>query len=623
MDTQDKNYFLFVPSRLIDSPKTIRYQIDGKDAEYVGMQTNEAVTKYLAEYLHTGGKKLDKIIMLCTKEVMEEKIPAVGGITTLDYYRQTVHTYLSEQEELAQEYGDLDGLFEIIPYAASDYEVNEINRRLKEVIGIPESGADLSGKHLYVDFTGGPRSAALTLVFTCRILQLNGVKVEKILYSNIIGFGGNRIGKIEECTEVYRLFDMLEAKEALAYGDFGKMIRHLNEKGDEELKEALVRLANSCTDREMAVQMNQFITAVSASEGILKDADRIAGMEGSVEASVIASGIKEQVNASRNMVENAQYKELVNIEEFLEKKNYDKAISLFREKIIKIMIDLGILKGGSDQRNYEAEVTNELMGAYCYYEKSAKYKRSFWDAVRDYVEALNRNPEKDPLAILQVRNAKLYDLREYRNQIPRWGFAHDGFGVSQSICNEKIIPYLEADERGTSNPLTMLERYQQLERIYMGHGFPFACTYGNSYFYEDYEALYRANMEQGATSLHNYFQGVADERMARVLTCFPEETFTYRTLIRALHKKQNEKMLRILFPFQLSRKNIDSDRIKGEKWEEFVYDFARSFYSVKQVRNKVTHPDDLKRAEFDQAIQTMKRVIGRIKEIAEEQKKQT
>ncbi len=80
-------------------------------------------------------------------------------------------------------------------------------------------------------------------------------------------------------------------------------------------------------------------------------------------------------------------------------------------------------------------------------------------------------------------------------------------------------------------------------------------------------------------------------------------------------------MLHVLFPFQLRNSKIRLDVIKGEKWNEFMYEFAQSFYSVKQTRNNAAHIASLKGDDLENAVETIKKVIGKIREIGEEKNK--
>lgn len=622
MNTQDKNYLLFVPSRLTANPKAICYKVEGRETEYVGMQTNEAVTKYLIDELHERNGKLDKIIMLCTEGVQYEKLSVIEGRTTLEYYKDAIREFLAGDEKYSKEYSDTEALFEIIPYSASDYDVNEIKKPLYEVLKITEKKEKAIKEHLYVDFTGGPRSAALTLIFTCRMLQLNEVSVEKILYSNIISSGQKFAGKIEECTKVYNVFAGLEAKEALMHGDRSKIIEYAEKSGDEDMKKTLQKLDETSSRREMANQTNQLEDVIQESQEVIAAADKIANMGDSLVAELVSKGIENQIKDSRNIVENPKYKELVYIEENLKRKKYDKVVSFFRENIIDSLIEFQIIKGGWGKKLDKKVVVNELMGVYCYYElpesrksvaNNKDVKRTFLDAVRDYINLLHECQDQDPLDILEERNKRFYDLREHMDWTSKRGFSHNG--RSRYISNERLFPYLETDAGAGMNAGKLIEKYQKMEQVYMGYGFPFACTYGNTWFFDGYEELYKKNMDRGAKSLQKYFQGTADGRMQKALACFPKERFTYETLISALQKEQYQKMLHVLFPFELNKKSICSDVMTDEKWEEFIYDFVRSFYNVKQVRNDMTHGGNLEGDDVERAVSTVERVLHQIKEM--------
>lgn len=220
LSEKNENYLLFVPS-LMSRDQVIHYKVTGWENEYLGMQTNEAVTKYLIDYLESKGAKLDKIIMLCSDEVknQELKLDQVSGRTTLEYYKGVILDFYKSK---GCENIDAEGLFEIIPYIPkNDGEPEEIVEPLKKVLQITGEGENASGKHLFVDFTGGLRSAALLLLFACRILQKRGVEVEKILYSQI--YPRTDQGALEECTGTYQIFEHFEAQIEEKHGGSGTL----------------------------------------------------------------------------------------------------------------------------------------------------------------------------------------------------------------------------------------------------------------------------------------------------------------------------------------------------------------------------------------------------------------
>ena len=197
-----ENYLLFVPSLLTERAEIFTYTAGEKAQQYEGMQTNEAVSKYLADYLHEKGTSLTKIIMLCSEEVCKNIIEKAGGCTTLEYYKDAIWKFLKKYGE---DYGEKEELFETIPLKSGNEQTAEdVVEPIKQVLEITEGQQIDVSKHLYVDFTGGMRNAALTLVFACRILQRLGVAVDKILYSNISS------KTVEECTRTYDYFELFE-----------------------------------------------------------------------------------------------------------------------------------------------------------------------------------------------------------------------------------------------------------------------------------------------------------------------------------------------------------------------------------------------------------------------------
>ena len=96
------NYLLFVPS-LLSRTESIVYQAAAEGLgnttypNYSGLQTNEAVTKFLIDYLYNEGESLDKIIMLCTTEVLEKQMSQIGGQTTYEYYKEEIQKYIRER----------------------------------------------------------------------------------------------------------------------------------------------------------------------------------------------------------------------------------------------------------------------------------------------------------------------------------------------------------------------------------------------------------------------------------------------------------------------------------------------------------------------------------------------
>ncbi len=211
-----KNYLLFMPSLISrNNPPRIAYRSDEIDEVYYGFQTNVPASMLVLSKLAHRGEQLNGIIMLCSKEVLNNSVHINGKvITTYDHYAETI-------SERMREFGYND---EDIHSAFVKFPLNEINpgswssmdtvqnEMLSLISGDDNAAAD--EMTLFVDYTGGLRSASMLLVFFSKLLESQGVKVEDVFYSNIskvdskTGLGE---GKIESCMDTYRVFDYLSA----------------------------------------------------------------------------------------------------------------------------------------------------------------------------------------------------------------------------------------------------------------------------------------------------------------------------------------------------------------------------------------------------------------------------
>lgn len=612
---KDENYLLFVPS-LLTRTKSITYQV-GEEV-YIGMQTNEAVSKYLIDYLQKKGEKLDKIIMLCSREVEHDRIEWIGGQTTLEYYQDEIRAFL--KDKLPQE--GAENLFEIVPYTSgNDGESEEITEPLKQVLRIAGEEKLENKKHLFVDFTGGTRSAALLLLFACRILQKSGVEVEKILYSNISSQGDE--GRVEECTRTYQLFGYLEAEVEEKNGGV-KKIREYAKTLDVKEKKQIEKLVNLKVKMEESKKKNQLGEVAQVAKQYqeeLKKADKLDGSSGLKRAVSILS--ENSGKEAENIVSKGRLPELGVIEESIKRGDYDKALNLFRQKILHTLYGGKLLKvngrflkkNGKENVLQEDMLAKEIMGVYCYYEEPEPNRFSgkhvFMDTVCDYINLLWQNPREEPKKVLErYMGRDFYNLNNYLDEVPRWGFPHNDYSLR--VAKRKVLPYLEEYSRSGVELEGIIDRYIQLDRLYMSYGFPFACTYDKSIM-DKYDELYKKILENGAESLQRLYQGKEDTVIQRLKKAFPEEDVKYEALVMKLKEKDQEELLHILFPFRLIEKNISSGVIKGEEWEEFIYNFAKSFYIIKSVRNKIIHNGQLGKKETKRAIEELKRFMEFLK----------
>lgn len=595
------NYLLFVPS-LLSKNDLIKYKIVIEDVneeeypEYEGIQTNEAMTKFLIDYLKKSDGSLNKIIMLCTEEVRRNRIPEVGDMTTLEFYKQRIKQFLQEKEQ------EVEDLFEVVTYVPQNNEnENQIMMALEKIIQPFEESK--VKKRVYVDFTGGSRSAALTLVFASRILDKSNVEVAKILYSNLKRKNGELVGSIEECTRTYRIFSELERQLMIT--------NELVIKEDSDIKSIIEKqLEKTYSDMIKASRTNQAKKVQEKkklAEELLTQID-ISKMSYSERKTLVA--LQKKIEELLKEIENP----LLSIKNHLKMERYDKALADFREKIGNILLQAKIIevkeqyKENGGLKNDLA--INEIAAVYDYYENN-KNKSTYMKMIQEYIEKLCENPEKSPKEIQEEFFDEYYfSLERYLDKIPKHGFKHSSF--SRKKCDSHVIAYLEKFQKDGNDLRTCLQKYAELDRLYMGYGFPFGCTYGGSYYYDGYDKAYKNNFKYGVESLQKCFIGEGDRKIDRMCALYPEEKFTYVTLIEKLRDVNNKEMLYILFPYQLLKSGISKGQADCRNWSEFMHRFAKTYCIVKSVRNKSTHPKEMEKGEMKLAIEEMTKLIAEI-----------
>ncbi|MGN0593581.1 MAG: hypothetical protein ACI4I6_00335 [Hominimerdicola sp.] len=132
-----------------------------------GQQTNEAAIKYVVKKLKSKNKKLDKIILLETNEVVNNPISQNDIRTT--------HTYLSEIIEKETPGTTISQL------KLNDSKAENLNK-LTEVLKVSENPDEIN---IYFDSTGGTRDVSDWIKMVVKFLEYSGYKIADVLYSDI------------------------------------------------------------------------------------------------------------------------------------------------------------------------------------------------------------------------------------------------------------------------------------------------------------------------------------------------------------------------------------------------------------------------------------------------------
>ena len=209
MSRANSNYLLFMASLPKPKASVLYYKGPQNDGVFSGIQTNTGPSKYLQAVLAAEGEQFDKIIMLCTEEVENQVFENLGGVTTVDYYKGQMIGHASELGIYLD-----NNSFKTIPYSIAEAEkVAEILSPIMTILELAQSGQ--TNKRLYIDFTGGARTAAMVLLFAARYLEAQGVETANIIYANLLygtGEDAEHPAPIEEYTKVFETFSLFAGR---------------------------------------------------------------------------------------------------------------------------------------------------------------------------------------------------------------------------------------------------------------------------------------------------------------------------------------------------------------------------------------------------------------------------
>lgn len=150
-----------------------------RDANYIfdieGVQTNEAAVKAVIELLHKTQQKLSTVYMLCTDTVLKGEIKGLNE-THKDFFERRIVEFCKDKYTAPE-------FFEPIDYdekSTGDAVFTQIIDMANKI----EKDYSSSNVTVYADMTGGMRNSSMLMLSIMRLLEYNGKKVEKVLYSN-------------------------------------------------------------------------------------------------------------------------------------------------------------------------------------------------------------------------------------------------------------------------------------------------------------------------------------------------------------------------------------------------------------------------------------------------------
>ena len=177
-------------------------------------------------YLNVQGIKLDHLFMFVTgtvgevikytdnnkqeREVLDEN---GNGISHVGYFKKRIEDIVADNET---NYAEVAFNEKNTPAKSLDC-IMDMAESIQTYI---EQFPDDTQITLHADFTGGLRHANMMMMSVLRIMQYNGVKIGKVLYSNF----NRKI--VEEAAPIYELFDFVSGAEEFANFGSANAINH-------------------------------------------------------------------------------------------------------------------------------------------------------------------------------------------------------------------------------------------------------------------------------------------------------------------------------------------------------------------------------------------------------------
>lgn len=212
--------------------------------------TNETGVKYYIEKLNKEEKKLDSIIYIATKEVIEDKI-SDNINTTETYFKSIISDYSKKKfgyvpKFIPINYNILDLKFDV-PLSNI---INNINK----------------DDNIYIDTTGGARNTTYLLLLTSKTLEYRGNKVNDVIYINILN---GELRKIEKINDLFSMFDLINGvDEFTSFGSTSTLNKFFSDNGEESDIHSLVKEMRKFEESIKLCKTNKL-------QGILNDMDKL------------------------------------------------------------------------------------------------------------------------------------------------------------------------------------------------------------------------------------------------------------------------------------------------------------------------------------------------------------
>lgn len=587
----------------VPASQAYAYCMDGKiEKGYVtGSLTNEAPVYSMAKMLQEKGEKIDYIYGFSTNDERTPhfEVKVFGEAEKRPPYKDQVDFFQSFMTERCPALQKT--VFRFIDF---EYPTEELDRecvrqaihaaeRIKK--DLKDAGHCWSDCRLYVDVTGGIRSAGMILSQIVQLLQHDGMTVEKILYSDYQK-AENIPSRLFNITALTSLSQLIAGADAFVkYGSSLTLEEYFdydyenNASGAYELSEPLKKLLHAMHRYSDVMQICQ----VDAIKSVLEDLKH--ALDEFSQHNIAADSLKEKAFSLMLDTIKKAYEDILKYAE-------DEEAALYYEMI------RWCLKNGFTQQAMTLYV--EWMPVYL------EEKRVFYPAWREVMEEkmADRQDSSWQKNVFAICTKELYALKRQEYCLDRFKEALDGMKTEEkdplksldreifAKGREELRFLIENKEniekmREETDKVQYLERLPRLKELYkMIQEYPPK----RKAIVKDFAALLQR--KAGWKETCNALQKMGDEGKCRLYGLG-------KALSKADLPKNNNSTLEIrVAEFEAM---LDEDIVQTDFKRADVLDLVADYRTIRKTRNDINHAGNIKGATASMNRREVDELIGR------------
>lgn len=340
------------------------YTYDGIQGECE--TTNESAVRYLVQNGFNGQKplSLSKIYVFVTDKVsrtmtcrgdqgVEEYRDAEGRTWThAAYFRHRIEDIVPHAESIVDE----SPYDENAPVRkAVDAVVEMAGKIQRDAERWQQESGGADSVYLHVDCTGGLRHANMMMLAIIRLMQYNGVKIGKILYSNFSA----EPKKVEEANDIYNFFDLISGTEEFVR--FGSVSAIQDYYADKDTSPELSRLLAAMDRFAEAIKLCHYDVFTDAVRELRESIRYFRQDKSSSRSTAVMMQLQQRIydDYQELLQSSGEVSDLTLIRWCLDHDYLQQALTLYTERVPEIMGKYGLVGTAEKGKELFAKIEEE------------------------------------------------------------------------------------------------------------------------------------------------------------------------------------------------------------------------------------------------------------------------